>query len=45
MNLLNLKKKDDLSSTSIIVLSVLLYWSLALGLFPDIVTQNVEICI
>lgn len=45
MNLLYIKKKDDLDATSLLILFVLLYWSIALGLFPDIITQNVEISV
>lgn len=42
-NLIFSKKKDDLDPLALVILSVLLYWSVVLGLFPDIITQNVEI--
>ena len=40
---ISLKKNEDLDSVSILVLFSLLFWSLVFGLFPDIITKNVEI--
>jgi len=40
-----LERRDDLDSKSILILGVLLYWSITFGLFPDMITQNVEIYI
>jgi len=40
-----IKKNEDIDNYSILILSVLLFWSITLGIFPDIVTKNVEISI
>lgn len=38
-----LKKNEDLDNVSILILFSLLFWSLVFGLFPDIITKNVEV--
>jgi len=37
-----IKKNNDIDSISFLILIILLLWSLIFGLFPDIITKNIE---
>lgn len=40
---ISLKKNEDLDNISILILTILMFWSVVFGIFPDIIIKNVEI--